>query len=222
MLKKSVYLLLVFFMISCGASKKTTETNTNENTNSLKEIAVSPIVNDEEKEEEVETEPVVEVEEPVIEKESSSEVPKPIDKNLIYTDTSNATPSLIDKVIWSVVGYKGTPYKYGGSSKEGMDCSGLIYKAFKDRGITIPRRAIWMYQKGYSVPLSSAKKGDLLFFNIPDKNSSDVVNHVGIVSSNENGEVKFLHSINSRGVVLSSLNEAYWKKAFVEAKRVVE
>jgi cell wall-associated NlpC family hydrolase len=129
------------------------------------------------------------------------------------------TVSIADKIIWTAVSYKGTPYKYGGTTKKGMDCSGLIYTSFKTRNITLPRTSSQMYSKGHPISLNQVKRGDLLFFKTTNKKGK--VNHVGLVTSIKNGDIRFIHSSSSKGVIVSSLKEAYWKKSFIKAKRVL-
>ena len=132
----------------------------------------------------------------------------------------NNNPTIADKVIWSAVSYKGTPYKYAGITKKGMDCSGLIYTSFKERDIILPRSSSLQYKEGRKISLREARRGDLLFFKTTNKTKSKV-NHVGLVTSVTNGEIKFIHASSSRGVVVNSMSESYYKKAFIEAKRVL-
>ncbi|MFL0122357.1 C40 family peptidase [Tenacibaculum maritimum] len=127
--------------------------------------------------------------------------------------------SIADKIVWTAVSYKGVPYKYAGSNRKGMDCSGLIYTSFKSRNIDLPRTSRQMYEKGYLVRLKEVKRGDLLFFKTTNKRGK--VNHVGLVTSIKNSEIRFIHSTSSKGVIVSSLKESYWKKAFVKAKRFI-
>ncbi|CAA0256433.1 C40 family peptidase [Tenacibaculum maritimum] len=127
--------------------------------------------------------------------------------------------SIADKIVWTAVSYKGVPYKYAGSNRKGMDCSGLIYTSFKSRNIDLPRTSRQMYEKGYLVRLKEVKRGDLLFFKTTNKRGK--VNHVGLVTSIKNSEIRFIHSTSSKGVIVSSLKESYWKKAFVKAKSLL-
>lgn len=135
------------------------------------------------------------------------------------TSTSNSQPSLADKVVWTAVSYKGTPYRLGGTSKSGMDCSGLIYTSFKKRNVNLARTSRAMYQQGQPIPLQKVKRGDLLFFKTSRKRGK--VNHVGLVTSVKNRTIYFIHSTSSRGVLVSSLRERYWNRAFIKAKRVL-
>lgn len=142
---------------------------------------------------------------------------KPVRKEV---KKSNNKPSLSDKIVWTAVTYKGVPYRYGGTNKNGMDCSGLIHTSFKKRNVTLPRTSRGMYTKGYRIPLREVRRGDLLFFTTVKKKGR--VNHVGLVTSAKKGDIQFIHSTSSRGVIVTSLNESYWKRAFITAKRVLD
>ncbi len=141
-------------------------------------------------------------------------------KKVINTpDTSVKKPTIADKIVWTAVTYKGVPYKYGGMTKRGMDCSGLIHTSFKQRKVEIPRTSREMYAKSFDISLSKVKRGDLLFFKTSRKKGK--VNHVGLVTSIKNGDIHFIHSTSSRGVIVTSLYNDYWKKAFIKAKRIL-
>ena len=135
--------------------------------------------------------------------------------------TSNTSKkyTTADKIVWTAVSYKGTPYKYGGASSKGMDCSGLIYTAFNHRNILLPRTSKEMAKQGKRISLREVRRGDLLFFQTGKNRNS--VNHVGLVTSVANAEIFFIHSSSSRGVIVTSLHNSYWKKNFVKAKRVL-
>ena len=134
------------------------------------------------------------------------------------TTTSTKVNHTSEKIIKKALSFKGTRYKTGGTTRSGMDCSGLVYTSFKSVNITLPRRSIDQSSKGKKIPVSKISKGDLVFFKTGRKNR---INHVGLVVSIKGGEVKFIHSSSSRGVMVSSLREGYWKKAFVLARRVL-
>ncbi len=131
-------------------------------------------------------------------------------------DISN---ELTDKIINKALSFKGTKYKYGGSTKTGVDCSGLIYTSFRSVNINLPRTSISQSKKGVFVSKSNAKKGDLVFFKT---GGSKTINHVGLVISVDARDVKFVHSSSSRGVMISSLREGYWSSAFSQLRRVVK
>lgn len=115
--------------------------------------------------------------------------------------------------------YEGTRYKYGGTDKRGMDCSGLVYISFLEEGIPLPRTSRDMSLLGQRLYLEEVSVGDLLFFET-NKNRK-VINHVGLVVEVNNNGIYFIHSSTSRGVIITSLSEAYWNNNFVMARRVI-
>lgn len=114
--------------------------------------------------------------------------------------------------------YQGVKYRYGGTTSKGMDCSGLIGAAFMEAGKTMPRssRTLSLVAKG--LDLDEVRKGDFLFF-ATGKNKRQV-NHVALITLVTPGEIEFIHSTTSRGVITSTLNEAYWINAFLRAGRI--
>ena len=125
-----------------------------------------------------------------------------------------------DKIISTALGYAGVKYKYGGTTKKGMDCSGLLYVSFNEHNKTIPRNSRAMANTGSKVALKKVNKGDLLFFHTGRGRKKDV-NHVGMVVSVKGKDIKFIHATSSRGVIVSSLKEGYWGAAFIKAKRML-
>lgn len=136
-------------------------------------------------------------------------------------ETSSNTPNknLAVAVIENAQDYEGVRYKFGGTTRKGMDCSGLIYVSFKKENILLPRISRDMAKKGHSVRLSNVKEGDLLFFKT--SKSKSTINHVGLVTESKNGSIEFIHATTSKGVITSSLKENYWNSAFVEARRIL-
>lgn len=129
------------------------------------------------------------------------------------SELTNKQKSVID----TALSYLGTPYRYGGTNRKGMDCSGLVGVSFQKANISLSRSANEMAKQGEEVKLKNAQIGDLIFFSTGKNNR---ISHVGIVV--ETGEsIKFIHSSTSRGVIISSLNESYWKKAYRKIKRVM-
>ena len=135
-------------------------------------------------------------------------------------EIENVENPLLLTVLNTALSYKGTPYKFGGVTKEGMDCSGLVFTSYKEIGVTLARASRNMYYDGEEVALKNVQKGDLLFFDI-DK-FEEKVNHVGMVTSVNDFEVNFIHSTTTKGVIITSINESYWKKAYIKAKRIIE
>lgn len=122
-------------------------------------------------------------------------------------------------IIKTAMDYNGTPYRYGGTTKRGMDCSGLVYVSFKEHGIPLERVSAEMAKQGEKIKLKEVEKGDLLFFTT-SKNRRRI-NHVGLVVSARGGDIQFIHSTTSRGVLVSSLSEGYWNYAFNQARRIL-
>jgi len=120
------------------------------------------------------------------------------------------------RVIEASKKYEGTPYRYGGMTAKGLDCSGLICLSFKDAlGVALPRSASGLYSWAEKTTIEQAQPGDFLFFKT-GKSSS--ITHVGLYL----GERSFIHSASNgekRGVIYSSLNEKYWANSYVGAGR---
>ncbi|SES66076.1 C40 family peptidase [Thalassotalea agarivorans] len=99
--------------------------------------------------------------------------------------------------------WQGTPYKLGGMSKRGVDCSAFTHIAYKQLFATyLPRTTELQAQQGHIVKQSELQQGDLVFFKI-DKNT----NHVGVYLT----QGKFMHASSSKGVMISSLSNSYWR-----------
>lgn len=140
------------------------------------------------------------------------------DRDATEATESSTNAAFVDNLINDAKSFEGTRYKFGGTTEKGMDCSGLIYAVFKKQDILMPRISRDMATKGVPVSLKEVINGDLVFFKTSKRNS---INHVGLVVETKRGEIFFIHSTTSRGVIISSMEEAYWKKAFVEVRRII-
>ena len=106
----------------------------------------------------------------------------------------------------------GKPYRYGGNTPQGFDCSGLVHFSFKNAGMNVPRSTETQRGKSRKVSGSSLARGDLLFFNQEGKYSS----HVGIYL----GGQRFVHAPSSgKRVRVDSLTDSYWQKHLVDTRR---
>ena len=124
----------------------------------------------------------------------------------------------IDGILEEAETYLGTPYRYGGMTRKGIDCSAFVLSVFgAAAGLTLPRVAASQSQEGEAIDKENLQKGDLIFFSHGKR-----ISHVGIVESvTEEGEIKFIHAATSKGVMISSLNDSYWGPKFRFAKRVI-
>lgn len=109
----------------------------------------------------------------------------------------------------------GVPHRYGGTNKNGVDCSGLVMRIYKDvYGLRLSRSSGLIYRNDCK-PISKKQlqEGDLVFFSTSKK---EKINHVGIYLRNG----YFIHTSSSRGVIVSRLDEAYYRHAWKGAGRV--
>jgi len=189
MLQRIFYLSLCFLVIGCGVSKKKTSYG--------KSRTVTVNSSDKRPQVSVEGTPI---------------------KRARKSDTKTTSLSKADKIINTALTFSGTRYKYGGTTKKGMDCSGLLYVAFGEHDISLPRVSYNMAEKGKRIKVKNVEKGDLLFFKT--SRTGKRINHVGMVVATDD-EIKFIHSSSSRGVIVSSLREGYWNAAFVKANRIL-
>jgi cell wall-associated NlpC family hydrolase len=128
--------------------------------------------------------------------------------------TFNVALTPREKVLFEVIKYLETPYKYGGSSQKGMDCSAFTLQVYQNSlSVEIPRSAREQYSSGEKISKDELKFGDLVFFNTTKRSFPG---HVGIYL----GEDQFVHASRSQGVTVSSLEDTYYKKRFVGARRV--
>lgn len=134
-------------------------------------------------------------------------------------DIKESRGNTADNVITTAMTFTGTRYKFGGITKKGMDCSGLIYVSLLEHDVAFPRVSYQMANEGERVNLKNVRGGDLLFFKT-SKNSKRI-NHVGLVVAVNGDDIKFIHSTTSRGVIVSSLREGFWNSTFIKATRIL-
>lgn len=178
MFRKTVVIILIILLSSCGASKKA------EKAEAPRKVSVAG----------------------TSERESQP-------------DTEAETPGKTQSIINTAITFSGVRYKFGGADRKGMDCSGLLYRAFGAHDVSLPRVSYHMAEIGKRIRVDQVAKGDLLFFRTSRKGRK--INHVGLVVAVEGDDIKFIHSTTSRGVIISSLREGYWNYAFVKATRVL-
>lgn len=140
-------------------------------------------------------------------------------KNKKETKKKASNHSLADKIVNEALDNIGVKYRLGGTTKSGMDCSGLVFSSFAEYDIKLPRTSIDMSRYGNEISKKKAQPGDLIFFKT---NGRSVINHVGIVTEVNGDEIKFVHASTSKGVMVSSTNDEYYNKTFAQINRVID
>ena len=112
----------------------------------------------------------------------------------------------------------GTPYKYGGNSKNGIDCSSLIQQSYAKIGIKMPRTAQEQAKMGNKKLEGRVRPGDIVYFKFKQK--SEKWWHTGMITHVDQKKIKFVHASSSRGVVEDTYND-YYKKHTKYFRRVI-
>ena len=151
----------------------------------------------------------VTVEKAVVAKTPSTEK-SAIVRQLTRDVSTEVNASIFEKTALS---FLNTPYRFGGTGKNGIDCSAFVQKVFREFDLKLPRTAREQFTRGTKVSKRELQLGDLIFFQTYAKFPS----HVGIYL----GDDKMIHaSSRNRGVVVSSINSNYFRKRFIGAKRL--
>lgn len=138
---------------------------------------------------------------------------------LLLTACGSAPPSpelvaLRHTIVLESLGQVGRPYRAGGASPDGFDCSGLVQYVFAQAGVKLPRTAQQQHALGDDIEPDEAEPGDLFFYRINGK-----VDHVAIYL----GDGEALHAPGTgRAVIVASVELPYWKDRFVDAVRVLK
>ncbi len=126
-----------------------------------------------------------------------------------------------EKVVSTARTFIGTPYKYGGTTRSGMDCSALLINSFSAVKLNLPRSSEAQSKVGTEIKMHELKPGDLVFFATGNKKKQ--ITHVGLVTDvKAKDNVKFIHASSSLGVVETNLFAEYYQKRFRGARRVIE
>ncbi len=174
--------------------------------------------------------PKIETQKTEIKTDSIKIIPKIESKQLIIEDSAIVKDStLVAKPITNIELASsleqraseqiGSRYRTGGTKPGAFDCSGLMIYIFENSGLKLPRTSAEQSRFGGRINKEDAQKGDLIFFAT---NGRSYVNHVGMVVENNGGEIKFIHSSSHGGVIISSVADNYYQRAFKHINRVLE
>ncbi|MBA5628525.1 C40 family peptidase [Moheibacter sp. BDHS18] len=133
---------------------------------------------------------------------------------------SMAMNSFVTQILSEAETYLGTPYRYGGTTRNGIDCSAFVQSVFQMFNHELPRVSAAQAKEGHVVSKEELRAGDLLFFAT---NGGSRVSHVGIVHNvSDEGDIEFIHASTSQGVTVSPLSMTYWNKRYLYAKRIID
>ena len=119
----------------------------------------------------------------------------------------------VKKILTYANTFTGVPYKFGGTTPAGFDCSGYIRHVFQKVGVQLPRQADEQYTVGKKVEKQNLQPGDLVFFETYEPG----VSHSGIYI----GDGQFISATSSSGVAVADIDDSYWGPRYVGAKRVL-
>ena len=129
------------------------------------------------------------------------------------------TESQVHTIIRTARSFTGTPYRWGGTSRAGMDCSGLLVTSFRSADIELPRTTSEQVKIGHGIRLYELQPGDLVFFAAKKMNPNKIT-HVGMVTEvRDKRDVRFIHASTKLGVTENNIYSDYYRKIFVKARR---
>jgi cell wall-associated NlpC family hydrolase len=125
--------------------------------------------------------------------------------------TADGSSPVEQRIRTEVLQWEGTRHRLGGTSRQGIDCSGFVQRLYRDIfDRRIPRTTAMQVKSGRPVDQAQLRTGDLVFFKVPYKGR-----HVGIYL----GKAEFAHASTSQGVIVSSLEDPYWRQTYWTARR---
>lgn len=140
----------------------------------------------------------------------SASLPPEAEVPVAIPDAGLIADPVRSRIVFTALQMIGIPYRYGGETPQGFDCSGLVQYAYRNAGLSVPRTAREQFEASEPVTMSAVQPGDLLFFASSDNS------HVGIYV----GENRFVHApATGRTVTISSLGSSYYQRNFLRAGR---
>jgi len=140
-------------------------------------------------------------------------------RHAIISSQSGAM-TLGDSIVQYAMSFKGKSYKRGGTTIKGFDCSGYTMTVYRKFGVKLPHTSAGQGLVGIDISKKNARKGDLIFFR--GRNASSTrIGHVGIIVSEKDDPILFIHSSTSDGVRVDRLESPYYKKRYVKVVRVL-
>lgn len=135
------------------------------------------------------------------------------------SNVPNETTAPVEKVIATARSFTGVPYRWGGTTRAGMDCSGLLMTCFQAAELNLPRTTSEQVKVGKGVRLYDLQPGDLVFF-AAKKSNPNKVTHVGMVTEvRDKHDVRFIHASTKLGVVENNIYTDYYRRIFIKARR---
>ncbi|WP_235901718.1 NlpC/P60 family protein [Alcanivorax sediminis] len=150
---------------------------------------------------------------PPVQDASPANEPQPPKDDNTTAELLTSDNFLLNSLLAQKEDWQGVPYRYGGLSTKGVDCSGFVYLTFLSQlNMHVPRTTAELLKEGEPVARNELTVGDLVFFRLSRGNR-----HVGIYL----GDDSFLHASVSNGVMQSSLGNPYWRERYWQARRLV-
>lgn len=137
------------------------------------------------------------------------------ESNSVFSNEQEFISRLIDYA----ESLNGSPYKWGGTTPDGFDCSGFIQYIFSHFGVNIPRMPADIAAISVKVEKKDLQSGDIVYFKGSNINS-DEIGHIALVTEKTENGFKFIHSTSSKGVIVSDINQFdYWISRYLFATR---
>ncbi len=144
---------------------------------------------------------------------------EPVQAQSTSTSTSETT-GMIESLINFAERHLHIPYRRGGASRKGFDCSGFVRYIFSNWGFSLPHSSAAQADKGKEIEIAEARPGDLIFFKGQNTKSAQV-GHVGIITEVTPGYVRFIHSAFKGGIRYDLLQSQYYRNRFLAIRRIL-